>query len=187
VTIQNMGIRTALVQRGPLRRAIRTVGVIITTSYLGGRHHESQKGGEKLVRRRHCQAVHALTPLLTSTRLNVLHSAASRIPAAIDLHKTRRPGRKLRLMRLNQAEVLRPISDAQIAELGKTREPHKRRAASWLHKTVSSWTNGRQGQVDAGMKIFTGWRTWVSVGAGAGLRAGPGVSQARPEATVTLS
>ena len=42
VTIQNMDIRTAMVTRGPLRRAIRTVGGGLRRNRAGGRDHQIQ-------------------------------------------------------------------------------------------------------------------------------------------------
>lgn len=125
VTIQNMAIRTAVLTNGPLRRIIRTVATIepdetgladVTTKFMGW--------AEKLHVDATGQRVHAGDPLfdiyspeLYSAQIEYLlaaRTAATSPTHASELLQTART--KLQYW---------DISDAQIAELEKTRTPQK--------------------------------------------------------------
>ena len=125
VTTQNMDIRTAPVMRGPLRRTVRTVGVIDYNETTLGEVTTKFKGWiEKL----HVNATGQLamrgdplfeiySPELYSAQVEYLLAASSATNAA--------PGAEaVRISALTKLKFY-DISDGQIAELEKMRQPQK--------------------------------------------------------------
>ena len=154
VTRQNMGIRTALVTRGPLRRVIRTVGVIdydettladVTTKFKGWI--------EKLYVNATGQLVMKGDPLFEIYSPE-LYSAQREYLLARE-QGTNTPGAEaLKISALTKLEFF-DISDAQIAELERSGQPSKtlrilaRQDGFIIDKLVV------EGQmVDPGMKIY---------------------------------
>jgi multidrug efflux pump subunit AcrA (membrane-fusion protein) len=124
-TIQNMNLRTTEIMRGPLRRTIRTVGTIdynetaladVTTKFKGW--------VEKLYVDATGQEVGKGAPLFEIYSPE-LYSAEVEYLLALNPASTNDPG--IATLRDTAASKLRfyDISDAQIAELEKTREPKK--------------------------------------------------------------
>ena len=143
VTMQNMNIRTGTVTRGPLRRMVRTVGVIdydetaladVTTKFKGWI--------EKLYVDTTGQQVHRGDPLfeiyspeLYSAQIEYLLAleAADELPAA-----ARRRSRPARCTKLKFFD----ISDEQIAELERTRQATQdaaHRRAARRHSSSRRW------------------------------------------------
>ncbi len=124
VTIQNMGIRTAKVTRGPLRRVIRTVGAIdynetsqedVTTKFKGWI--------EKLYVDATGQQVHRGDPLFEIYSPE-LYSAQREYLLARE-QGTNAPGATaLKISALTKLKFY-DISDAQIADLDRTGQPSK--------------------------------------------------------------
>jgi RND family efflux transporter MFP subunit len=155
VTTQNMNLRTAKITRGPLRRIVRTVGTIdynetaladVTTKFKGWI--------EKLDVDATGQLVHRGEPLF-EVYSPELYSAQAEYLLALNTGSTNDSGETL--LRDTAANKLRfyDVSDAQIAELAKTREPRKTLQfvapmdGFVIEKMVV------QGQmVDAGMKLY---------------------------------
>lgn len=125
LTIQNMGIRTALVTNGPLRRVIRTVGTVdynetaladVTTKFKGWI--------EKLYVDATGQLVMKGDPLFEIYSPE-LYSAQVEYLLATDLtNKPATGSDSLKVAALTKLKFF-DISDAQIAELEKTRQPRK--------------------------------------------------------------
>lgn len=148
VTVQNMGLRTGVVTKGPLRRAIRTVGVIdynetalseVTTKYQGWI--------EKLFVDATGKQVHKGEPLFEIyspelfTAQNDFLLARNAGPALRDAART-----KLKFW---------DISDEQIAELEKTGQPKKTLQIHAPQDGIVVEKMAVQGQmVEAGMKLY---------------------------------
>jgi Cu(I)/Ag(I) efflux system membrane fusion protein len=124
VTTQNMGIRTASVTRGPLRRLIRTVGVIDYNETTLADVTIKFKGWiEKLYVDATGQQVHRGEPLFEIYSPE-LYSAQREYLLSLD-QATNSPGSdSLKKSALTKLKFF-DISDEQIAELDRTREPHK--------------------------------------------------------------
>ncbi len=155
VTIQNMGVRTAAVGRGPLRRTIRTVGTIdyneaalveVTTKFKGWieKLHVDTTG----------QQVHRGDPLfeiyspdLYSAQVEYLQALNAPALAGGDLAALKETARqKLKYW---------DISDAQLADLEKSRQPRKTLRIDAPADGFVVEKAVVQGQmVDAGMKIY---------------------------------
>jgi hypothetical protein len=125
VTTQNMGIRTARVGRGPLLRIIRTVGVVdydetteadVTTKVKGWIEKMDVSATGQLVMRGD-PLFELYSPELYSAQVEYLLATdpANRDVAGSDSLKAS-AATKLKFF---------DISDAQIAELDRTRKPHK--------------------------------------------------------------
>jgi multidrug efflux pump subunit AcrA (membrane-fusion protein) len=154
VTTQNMGIRTALVTRGPLRRIIRTVGVIdynesaladVTTKFKGW--------VEKLYVDATGQQVHRGEPLFEIYSPE-LYSGQREYLLALE-GGTNTPGAaSLRTSALTKLKFF-DISDEQIADLERTREPRKtlRIVAPQDGFVIDKMVVEGQ-MVDPGMKIY---------------------------------
>src|SRR5208283_1250121 len=124
-TIQTMGIRTALVSRGPLRQVIRTVGTIeynetaladVTTKFKGWIEKLYVDATGQLVHRGE-PMFEIYSPELYSAEVEytlALNQAATNDPEAAGLRET--AANKLKFY---------DISDAQIRELEKTRTPRR--------------------------------------------------------------
>ena len=147
VTIQNMGIRTALVEKGPLRRAIRTVGIIeenetaladVTTKFKGWI--------EKLYVDATGQQVHKGDPLFAIYSPE-LWSAQREYLLALDQPGFRSSARtKLQYF---------DISDEQLAELEKTRKATKTLIVKAPQDGFVIEKMAVEGQmVDAGERIY---------------------------------
>src|SRR4051812_13193973 len=154
VTIQNMGIRTAAVMRGPLRRAIRTVGVIdynetaladVTTKFKGW--------VEKLEVNATGQLVMQGDPLFEIYSPD-LYSAQREYVLALE-QGTNSPGAaSLRNSALTKLKFF-DISDEQIAELEQTRQPRKALVIRSPQDGFVVEKMAVQGQmVDTGMKLY---------------------------------
>ncbi len=155
VTIQNMNIQTTDVQRGPLRRTIRTVGTIdynetalvdVTTKFKGWI--------EKLFVDATGQLVHRGEPLFSIYSPD-LYSAEVEYLLTLNQSSTNDPGTAT--LRESAANKLKfyDISDQQIAELEKTGEPRKTLqilAPADGFVTVKNVIEGQM--VDAGMKLY---------------------------------
>lgn len=125
LTIQNMGFRSEIVARGPLRRTIRTVGVIdydetkltdVTTKFEGWI--------EKLYVDAVGAQVHRGDPLFEIYSPE-LYSAQVEYLLALNQSTNATPGAEA--LKISARDKLKffDISEAQIAELEKTREPRK--------------------------------------------------------------
>jgi Cu(I)/Ag(I) efflux system membrane fusion protein len=155
VTIQNMNIQTTEVERGPLRRVIRTVGTIdynetaladVTTKFKGWI--------EKLYVDATGQLVHRGEPLFAVYSPD-LYSAEVEYLLALSPGSTNETG--VAMLRETAANKLKfyDISEAQIAELEKTREPRKTLEIQAPIDGFVIEKNVVEGQmVDAGMKLY---------------------------------
>jgi RND family efflux transporter MFP subunit len=155
VTMQNMNLRTTEITRGPLRKTVRTVGTIdynetaltdVTTKFKGWI--------EKLNADATGQLVHRGEPLF-EVYSPELYSAQVEYLLALNQSSSDDPGAAM--LRETAANKLKfyDISDAQIAELEKTRQPRK--TLQFLAPMDGFVTEKMavQGQmVDAGMKLY---------------------------------
>lgn len=125
VTIQNMSIRTSEVVRGPLRRTIRTVAIIdynepslvdVTTKFKGWI--------EKLYVDATGQQVHRGEPLFEIYSPELYSAEVEYLIALNSPTNTLREGAGLKFSSLTKLKYF-DISDEQIAELEKTRQPRK--------------------------------------------------------------
>jgi RND family efflux transporter MFP subunit len=155
VTIQNMNLQTTTVQRGPLRRIIRTVGTIaynettladVTTKFKGWI--------EKLDVDATGQLVHRGEPLFDIYSPE-LYSAEVEYLLTLKQGSTNDAGALvLRETAVNKLKFY-DISDAQIAELEKTGQPRKTLQILAPIDGFVIEKNVVQGQmVDAGMKLY---------------------------------
>ena len=155
VTIQNMNIQTTTVERGPLRRMIRTVGTIdynettladVTTKFKGWI--------EKLDVDATGQLVHRGEPLFDIYSPD-LYSAEVEYLLTLNQSSTNDSGAAL--LRESAANKLKfyDISEAQIAELARTGKPSKTLQMVAPIDGFVIEKNVVQGQmVDAGMKLY---------------------------------
>ncbi len=153
VTVQDMNVHTATVSRGPLRRVVRTVGVVdynegglaeVTTKFKGW--------VEKLYVDATGQQVHRGEPLFeiyspelySAQREYVLALEGTNAPGGMALKASART--KLKFF---------DISDEQIAELERTREPRKTlRTVAPQDGFVVEKTVVEGQMVDSGMKLY---------------------------------
>lgn len=155
VTIQNMGIRMATVSRGPLRRTIRTVGIIdynettlmdVTTKFKGWIEKLYVNSTGALVMRGD-PLFEIYSPELYSAQVEYLLATDPALKPGVNMDSLRAAAR----MRLKFFD----ISDEQVAELDKTRQPRKtlRIAAPQDGFVVDKMVVEGQ-MVDAGMKLY---------------------------------
>jgi RND family efflux transporter MFP subunit len=154
VTTQNMGIRTAVVTRGPLRRNIRTVGTIdynetaledVTTKFKGWI--------DKLYVDATGQQVHRGDPLFEIYSPE-LYSAQREYLIAIEQGTNTPDGASLRVSALTKLKYL-DISAGQIAELERTGQPSKTlRILAPMDGVVVEKMVVQGQMVDAGMKLY---------------------------------
>jgi RND family efflux transporter MFP subunit len=155
VTIQNMGIRTATVTRGPLRRIIRTVGVVdynettlgdVTTKFKGWIEKLYVNATGQLVMRGN-PLFEIYSPDLYSAQVEYLLATGSRTNTTSSGDEIRNSARtKLKFF---------DISDEQIAELEKTRQPQKTLRILAPQDGFVTEKNVVEGQmVDPGTKIY---------------------------------
>ena len=154
-TRQNMNLRTALVEAGPLRKIIRTVGTIdynetaladVTTKFKGWI--------EKLDVDATGQLVHRGEPLFEIYSPE-LYSAEVEFLLALNAGSTNDPGAAA--LRETAANKLRffDVPEAQIVELEKSRTPRKTLPVAAPMSGFVIEKNAVQGQmVDAGMKLY---------------------------------
>jgi RND family efflux transporter MFP subunit len=154
-TRQNMNLRTALVEAGPLRKIIRTVGTIdynetaladVTTKFKGW--------VEKLDVDATGQLVHRGEPLFEIYSPE-LYSAEVEYLLALNAGSTNDAG--VAALRETAANKLKyfDVPDAQIAELEKTRKPEKTLPMAAPVSGFVIEKNVVRGQmVDAGMKLY---------------------------------
>jgi RND family efflux transporter MFP subunit len=156
VTIQNMGIRTGMVTNGPVRRVIRTVGTIdynetalaeVTTKFKGWI--------ETLYVDSTGQQVHRGDPLfeiyspeLYSAQREYLLAVAGAPNSDPAAHEAVLESARLKLKFFD-------ISDEQIAELEKSREPRKTlRVGAPMDGFVTEKMAVEGMMVDAGMRLY---------------------------------
>lgn len=154
VTTQNMNLRTAVVTRGPLRRIIHTVGVIdynetaqmdVTTKFRGW--------VEKLFVDSTGQQVHRGEPLF-EIYAPELYSAQREYVLALDGNTNTPTGAALQASAMTKLKFF-DISAEQIAELNRTREPHKSLQITAPQDGFVMEKSVVQGQmVDPGMKLY---------------------------------
>jgi multidrug efflux pump subunit AcrA (membrane-fusion protein)/rubrerythrin len=154
-TRQKMNLRTALVQRGPLRRTIRTVGTIdynettlvdVTTKFKGWIEKLDVDATGQLVHR---------GDTLFEIYSPELYSAEVEFLLALNAGSTNDPG--VAALRQTAANKLRffDVPEAQIAELEKTRTAQKTLPVVAPASGFVIEKNVVQGQmVDAGMKLY---------------------------------
>ena len=155
VTTQNMGIRTAIVTRGPLRREIRTVGVIdynetkladVTTKFKGWI--------EKLYVNATGQLVMKGDPLFEIYSPELYSAQIEYLLATDPSNKSGTGSDSLKISALTKLKFF-DISDEQIAELEKTRKATKTLQIVAPQDGFVVEKMVVQGQmVDAGMKIY---------------------------------
>ena len=155
VTIQNMGIRTAVVQRGPLRRNIRTVGAMeynettladVTTKFKGWIEKLYVNTTGALVMRGD-PLFEIYSPELYSAQVEYLLATEPSGKTGMDIDSLKAAARmKLKFL---------DISDGQVSELDRTRLPQKtlRIAAPQDGFVVEKMVVEGQ-MVDAGMKLY---------------------------------
>jgi len=153
MTVQNMNLHTATVTRGPLRRLVRTVGMIdyneagladVTTKFKGW--------VEKLYVDTTGQQVHRGEPLFEIYSPE-LYSAQREY--VIGLEGTNAPGSPALKASARTKLKFFDISDEQIAELERTREPSKRlRVVAPQDGFVVEKLVVEGQMVDAGMKLY---------------------------------
>ena len=154
VTTQNMGVRTGIVTKGPLRRSIRTVGAVdfdetaladVTTKFKGWI--------EKLYVDATGKQAHKGEPLFEIYSPELV-SAQTEYLLALN-QTTGVPGTEsLRATALTKLRFF-DISDEQIAELEKTRHARKTLRVSAPRDGIVVEKMAVEGQmVDAGMKLY---------------------------------
>ena len=153
VTIQNMNLRTAVLARGPLRKVIRTVGTIdynetataeVTTKYKGWIEKLHADATGKLV--------HRGEPLF-EVYSPELYSAQAEFLLALNQTSTN-SGAVLRELALSKLKFF-DISEAQIAELERTRKPLRTLSVVAPMDGFVTEKMVVQGQmVDVGMKLY---------------------------------
>ncbi len=154
VTIQNMGIRVGLVTTGPLRRTIRTVGVIdfdesaladVTTKFKGWI--------EKLYVDATGQQVHGSEPLFEIYSPELVSAQTEYLLALNQAPGT--PGTEALKVTAQTKLKFFDISDDQIAELEKTRQAKKTLRVTAPRDGIVVEKMVVEGQmVDAGMKLY---------------------------------
>jgi multidrug efflux pump subunit AcrA (membrane-fusion protein) len=154
VTVQNMGIRVGIVTTGPLRRAIRTVGVIdfdetaladVTTKFKGWI--------EKLYVDATGRQVHGNEPLFEIYSPELV-SAQTEFLLALN-QATGAPGAEALKITAQTKLKFFDISDEQIAELEKTRQTKKTLRITAPRDGIVVEKMVVEGQmVEAGMKLY---------------------------------
>ncbi len=153
-TVQTMGIRTAKVTRGPLRRAIRTFGTIdynettladVTTKFKGW--------VEKLDVNATGQLVMQKDPLFEIYSPD-LYTAQREYLLALDQGTNGSMGPTLRTSALTKLKFF-DVSGEQIAELNRTKEPRKTMTIFAPQDGFVVEKNAVQGQmVEPGMRLY---------------------------------
>lgn len=154
VTMQNMGLRTGTVTKGPLRRTIRTVGAVdfdetaladVTTKFRGWI--------EKLYVDSTGKQAHQGEPLFEIYSPE-LFSAQTEYLLALNQAPGSAGAESLKTSALTKLKFF-DISEEQIAELEKTRQPKKTLRVSAPRDGIVVEKMAVQGQmVEAGMKLY---------------------------------
>lgn len=154
VTTQNMGVRTGIVSKGPLRRSIRTVGVVdfdetaladVTTKFKGWI--------EKLYVDATGKQAHKGEPLFEIYSPELV-SAQTEYLLALQQTAGQPGADSLRASALTKMRFF-DISDEQIAELEKSRKTRKTLRVSAPRDGIVVEKMAVEGQmVDAGMKLY---------------------------------
>jgi len=154
VTIQTMGIRTAAVTRGPLRRVIRTVGTIDYNETAQADVSTKFKGWiEKLYVDATGQQVHRGDPLFEIYSPE-LYSAQREYLLAREQGTNAPGGVALKTSALTKLKFF-DISDAQIADLNRTGQPSKTlRILAPMDGFVVEKMVVQGQMVEPGMKIY---------------------------------
>ena len=154
-TVQNMDLRTGLVTRGPLRRTIRTVGVVDFDESALAEVTTKVKGWiEKLYVDTTGQQVHRGQPLFEIYSPE-LYSAQTEYVLASG--RSAGAGSGVDLVKNSALDKLRyfDVSEEQIAELEKTKQVKKTLRVSAPHDGIVVEKMAIEGQmVDAGMKLY---------------------------------
>ncbi len=155
VTTQNMGIRTGIVTNGPLRRTIRSVGVVdfdettlvdVTTKFRGWI--------EKLNVDATGKQVHRGEPLFEIYSPELYSAQTEYVMALEQVSKGTSGGDTLTASALMKLKFF-DISDDQIADLGNTRQAKKSLQVNAPRDGIVVEKMVVQGQmVDAGMKLY---------------------------------
>ena len=155
VTIQNMDIRTATVTRGPLRRTVRTVGVIDYNETSLGEVTTKFKGWiEKLYVNATGQLVMRGDPLFEIYSPELYGAQVEYLLAATSATNDTPGAEGIRTSALTKLKFY-DISDGQIAELEKTRQPRKTLRILAPQDGFVTEKMVVEGQmVDTGMKIY---------------------------------
>ena len=156
VTMQSMGVRTSEVTRGPLRHAVRTVGVIdydetmladVTTKFKGWI--------EKLYVDATGKQVHRGEPLFEIYSPELYSAQTEYLLAIGGATNTDEPGRKALFQSARQKLKFFDISDAQITELERTREAKKTlQVGAPIDGFVMEKTVVEGMMTEAGMKLY---------------------------------
>jgi len=155
VTMQNMAIRTSEVLSGPLRRTVRTVGVIdfdetmladVTTKFKGWI--------EKLYVDATGKQVHRGDPLFEIYSPELYSAQVEYVLALDQAAKTTLSGESLKATARTKLKFM-DISDEQIAELEKTHQPKKTlRVGAPIDGFVLEKMAVEGMMLDAGMKLY---------------------------------
>ncbi len=151
VTIQNMDIRTAIVTRGPLRRAVRTVGVVDYDETTLGDVSVKFKGWiEKLYADSTGKQLHRGDPLFDIYSPD-LYSAQTEYVLSLGQNSA---GDETKASALNKLKFF-DVPAGQIAELEKTRQAKKTITIEAPRDGVVVEKMAVQGQfVEAGMRLY---------------------------------
>src|SRR6266566_6288124 len=159
VTIQNMGIRTATVTRGPLRRIIRTIGTIdydetaladVTTKFKGWIEKLHANATGTLVMRGD-PLFEIYSPELYSAEVEYVLSLGDSIPASATNTPARDSVQTSAFTKLKYFDV----SEDQISELERTRQPRKTiRVNAPIDGFVIEKMAVAGQMVDPGMKLY---------------------------------
>jgi RND family efflux transporter MFP subunit len=154
ITTQNMGIRTAIITRGPLRRIVRTVGVIdYNETALADVTIKFKGWVEKLYVDATGQQVHRGEPLFEIYSPE-LYSAQREYLLGLEGSANVSGAASLRNSSLTKLKFF-DISDEQIAELQRSREPRKTlRIAAPQDGFVMEKMVVEGQMVEPGMKIY---------------------------------
>jgi len=154
VTMQNMGLRTGTVTKGPLRRTIRTVGAVdfdetaladVTTKFRGWI--------EKLYMDSTGKQAHEGEPLFEIYSPELV-SAQTEYVLALNQAPGSAGAESLKTSALTKLQFF-DISEEQIAELEKTRQPKKTLRVSAPRDGIVVEKMAVQGQmVESGMKLY---------------------------------
>jgi RND family efflux transporter MFP subunit len=156
VTIQNMGFRSGVVTRGPLRRIIRTVGVIdfeepaltdVTTKFKGWIEQLSVNATGHLVMRGD-PLFEIYSPELYSAQVEYVLALSQSTNAALPGAESLRASARAKLKFFD-------VSEEQIAELEKSRQPRKTLRVNAPRDGFVVEKMAVEGQmVEAGMKLY---------------------------------
>jgi Cu(I)/Ag(I) efflux system membrane fusion protein len=154
VTMQNMGLRTGIVSKGPLRRSIRTVGAVdFDETALADVTTKVRGWIEKLYVDSTGKQVHQGEPLFEIYSPELV-SAQTEYVLALNQSPNSAGAESLKASALTKLKFF-DISEEQIAELEKTRQQRKTMRVSAPRDGIVVEKMVVQGQmVEAGMKLY---------------------------------